>query len=192
MTKGYLIAQNVYLRPFERSDVNGPYRDWINDPEVIQFLASGTFPLTDDALLSYYESNISSNKQVLFAIIEKETDKHIGNARIYNVDWVNRKAHRGIMIGDKSCWSRGYGSEVINLISYYGFETLNLRKLSSTTVGDNVGIIKVNEKCGYRQEGRLREEFYRLGRYYDVVYWGFLKSEYLQLKEQGKLTGLLP
>ena len=44
---------------------------------------------------------------------------------------------------------------------------------------NNAGIIKVNEDCGYSREGVLREEFYRNGKYHDVVYWGLLRSEYL-------------
>ncbi len=191
MSKKFISGENVYLRPFERQDLEGPYREWINDPEVVHFLASGTWPQTDDALNAYYESNIANDRQVLFAIVEKSSDRHIGNARIYSIDWVNRKAHRGIMIGNKDCWSKGYGSEVINLLSVYAFETLNLRKLSSTTVGDNIGIIKVNEYCGYEKEGRLREEFFRDGIYNDVVYWGLLKNKYLELKSQKKLKGLL-
>ena len=189
MSKEFITGEHVYLRPVERSDLGGRYREWINDPEVVIFLATGAYPQTDDELLRYYESNINSRSQVLFAIVEKESDIHIGNARIYGIDWLNRKAHRGIMIGEKSCWSKGYGKEVINLLSMYAFETLNLRKLSSTTVGNNVGIIRVNEVCGYRQEGVLREEFYRDGRYYDVVYWGFLKSDYLARKNAGDMGG---
>jgi len=191
MFKNFVVGQRVSLRPFERSDVGGDYREWINDPDVVRFLASGAFPQTDDALLAYYESNARSDEQVLFAIMEKENGRHIGNARIYSIDWINRKACRGIMIGDKSCWSKGYGVEVINLLSYYAFEILNLRKLTSSTVGDNIGIMKVNEKCGYRQEGCLREEFYRFDRYHDVIYWGILKEDYLSLRKDGKLKGFV-
>ncbi len=189
MSKAFITGEHVYLRPVERDDLCGSYREWINDPEVVNFLATGAYPQTDDELIRYYEANINSRSQVIFAIVEKDSDTHIGNARIYGIDWLNRKAHRGIMIGEKSCWSKGYGREVINLLSVYAFETLNLRKLSSTTVGKNAGIIKVNESCGYRQEGVLREEFYRDGKYYDVVYWGFLRSEYLARKASVELSG---
>jgi|LauGreDrversion4_2_1035121.scaffolds.fasta_scaffold05087_7 ribosomal-protein-alanine N-acetyltransferase len=179
MKNPFIVGKKVYLRSFERSDLQGKYRAWLNDPDVIKFLAVGTYPQTEDGILKYFESNINSDSQVFFAIIDKESDIHIGNARIYNIDRLNQKAHRGIMIGDKSYWNAGYGREVINLISAYAFETLNLRKLTSTTVGNNAGIIKVNEDCGYSREGVLREEFYRNGKYHDVVYWGLLRSEYL-------------
>jgi len=185
MKKAFLIGDRIYLRPFERTDLEGPYQDWINDPDVNHFLAAGAYPLSNDDLVAYYESNLKSDKQIFFAVVEKDTGKHIGSARIYNINWIYRKACRGIMIGDKTTWKKGYGLEVINLISAYAFNTLNLNKLISMTVEDNIGVRKVNERAGYKQEGLIRSEFYRDGKYYDLLYWGLLRSDYLAMKKEG-------
>jgi len=176
--KAFLMGENVYLRPLERQDLKGEYRNWVNDPEITGHMAAGTFPVNDDELVAYYESNMESSESVLFAIVEKTSGRHVGNARIYRVDWINRKAYRGIMIGDRSCWGKGYGLEVINLISKYAFKYLNLNKLVSTTLAENIGIHKVNERAGYMREGEIREEFFRDGRYHDAIYWGLLKADY--------------
>ena len=107
----------------------------------------------------------------------------IGTARVHSIDWVARKAYRGIMIGDRSCWGKGYGLEVINLISQYAFEYLNLNRLKSPTIADNVGVNKVNERAGYTQEGIGRQEYFRDGKYHDSVYWGLLKADYMKMKQ---------
>jgi len=183
MKRAFLIGKNVYLRPLEREDLKGPYSEWINDLEVTRYMEAGAFPVTNDDLETYFEQNLSSRNSVIFAIIVKKSEKHIGNARIYNISWVHRTAVRGIMIGDKSAWNEGYGLEVINLLSEYAFKRLNLNKLNSGTSADNIGINKVNERAGYKQEGILREEYYIEGRYCDFIRWGLLKSDYLSLKE---------
>lgn len=118
-----------------------------------------------------------------FAVVEKESGKHIGNARLHSIDWVDRKAIRGIMIGERSVWGQGYGLEVISLLSEYAFERLNFNKLKSFTLVENIGVQKVNEKAGYKIEGEARDEFFSKGKYHNVLYWGLLKSDYLKNKQ---------
>jgi len=177
--KIFLEGTKVYLRAFEKEDLNGDYRKWINDPEVTHYLQVGTFPQTDDDLRTYFERSSASNNEVFFAIIEKESGNHIGNAQIYNINWIHRSALRGILIGDKNCWGKGYAFEIIQLLNTYTFDYLNLNKLISLTCAENTAVQKLNVKAGYTKEGIGRQEFYRDGKYYDRVYWGMLKSEYL-------------
>jgi len=178
MKKAFLESERLILRPFEAEDLTGPYRGWLNDHEVISHLASGTWPQSDDALRAYYERNLADSSNVMFMIVEKETEKDIGTARVYAINWVHRNARRGIMIGQKDCWGKGYGLEVINLISRYAFESLNLHKLTSETVGDNIAVHRVNEKAGYQREGVKRENFFRNGEWHDVICFGLLQSEW--------------
>lgn len=183
MEKAFIIGEKVYLRPLERKDLEGDYRNWINDPEVTRHIDSGAFPVNDDQLLDYFERNTKDRSTVFFAIVDKENEKHIGNAKLYLIDWVNRKSHRGIMIGDTSYWGKGVGLEVINLISKYAFETLNLNRVAAGSYPGNIGIIKVNERAGYKIEGTIRQAVYRDGSYQDVISWSILKEDYMALKK---------
>ncbi|MEM6581673.1 MAG: GNAT family protein [Pseudomonadota bacterium] len=187
--KLFLEGERIYFRGFEREDVQGEYRNWINDGEVTQYIKVGTYPQTDAALIDYCEKELGSSNSVLFAIIEKESGNHIGNSHIYDIDWVTRTALRAVVLGDKSCWGKGYALEVIQLLNRYGFEYLNLNKLISSTCSDNEAIQRLNTKAGYVKEGVGRQEFFRNGRYYDRIYWGMLRSEYDALKEQAATAG---
>lgn len=180
MTKPFLVGADIYLRPLERDDLTGEYRNWINDSEVTAFTSAGAFPITDDEMVWYYESNLKG-AAVLFAIVEASTGRHVGNARIYEIDWIARKASRGIML-NKPAWGKGYGLQVINLLSDYVFNTLGLNKLKSSTVVGNEGIKKVNERAGYKQEGLTKQEFYRGGRFYDMYVWGLTRDDYDKLR----------
>ncbi|MEM1141516.1 MAG: GNAT family protein [Pseudomonadota bacterium] len=178
LEKCFIEGERLYFRGFERRDLEGDYRVWINDPEVTRYISVGSFPQTDDGLNRYFEGQDTSSSSVLFAIIEKSSGKHIGNSQIYDIDWLHRTALRGVVLGDKSCWGKGYALEVIQLLHRYAFETLNLNKLTSSTCSDNEAIQRLNLKAGYTREGVGREEFYRGGRYHDRIYWGLLRSEY--------------
>lgn len=181
LQKAFLVGQKVYLRPLEREDLKGDYRNWVNDHEITRYIEAGTFPLADDDLQTFFEENLHSPNSVLFAIVEKETNKHIGNAQVKNINWLHRTAGRGIMIGNKSCWGKGYGLEVVNLLNKYIFEYLNLNKFKSSTCADNIAVQRINERAGYELEGTGRQEFFYDGTYHDRVYWSILKSEYMAL-----------
>ena len=177
--KIFLEGDKIYVRGFERSDLSGDYRNWINDVEVTHYLKVGTYPQTDDDLVAYFEKEIDSSNSVLFAIIEKESGKHIGNSHIYDIDWVHRSAFRAVVIGDKSCWGKGYAFNCMQMMNLYAFEFLNLNKLISSTCSSNLAIQILNEKLGCTREGVGRQEVFRDGQYYDRIYWGILKSEYM-------------
>jgi len=186
--KVFLEGEKIYFRGFERGDLDGEYRNWINDTEVTHYIKVGTYPQTDDGLRAYFEKELASANSVLFAVVEKESGKHIGNSHIYDIDWVHRCALRAVVLGDKSCWGKGYALEVLQLLNQYAFEYLNLNKLISSTCSDNQAIQRLNEQAGYTREGVGRQEFFRDGKYYDRVYWGMLKSEYMAQRKQDITT----
>ena len=73
----------------------------------------------------------------------------------------------GLFIGDKSCWNKGYGTEVMRLLLRSGFETLNLNRIFLRVDEANKGGIRAYEKAGFVHEGRLRQAVFRDGEYRD-------------------------
>jgi RimJ/RimL family protein N-acetyltransferase len=75
-------------------------------------------------------------------------------------------------------WGKGYATEAARALIAFGFRELGLHRLSAWCVADNTASARVLEKCGLRLEGRLREnEFYK-GRWWDTLLYGMLKSEW--------------
>lgn len=174
----FIIGKKVYLRPLLREDLTENYLKWINDQEITSFMETGIFPSTLENLTSFYESVQSSNKDVILAIIYKKTDKHIGNARLGPINWVHRKSYFGIMIGDKSIWGKGIGTEVTELILDYAFNRLNLNKVSLGVAVDNKKAIRSYKKAGFQEEGRLKEELFWNGKYIDTIYMGITRKQF--------------
>jgi len=179
----FLVGKKLYLRSLEKTDLEGDYLRWLNDPQVTEFMASGSFPYSRERLEEYYKSMVASNDNVLLAIIDMKANKHIGNIRLGPIDWVNRVAPLGLMIGQASFWNRGYGAEVIRLSTGYAFTTLNMGKVKANVIATNEGSLKAFRKAGFHEEGRAKNEFYRHGMYYDVVYLGITRDQFLSSKE---------
>lgn len=74
----FLIGEKVYLRGMEREDLEGNYFQWLNDYEVTRYLSSGKFPNSREAMEEYFTRMQTSGKDVFFAIVEKETGRHVG------------------------------------------------------------------------------------------------------------------
>ena len=63
-----------------------------------------------------------------------------------------------MLIGDKSFWEKGYGSEAIGLVCDYAFRRLDLAKLTAGCYVSNAGSIKVFLNQWFIQEGVLSKQ----------------------------------
>ena len=75
-------------------------------------------------------------------------------------------------------WGRGYATEAALSIVRFGFRELGLHRISSWCIADNAASARVLERVGLRQEGRLRENEYFKGRWWDTLLYGLLESEW--------------
>jgi RimJ/RimL family protein N-acetyltransferase len=115
---------------------------------------------------------------VCLVIALKDGDRPIGTLDLRGVQNKNRCADLGIQIGEKDCWSQGYGREAIGLVLAYGFNTLNLHRIELTVYADNTRGIRCYEQCGFKAEGRKRQAHFGQGRYHDVLIYGILAEEF--------------
>ncbi|WP_308524438.1 GNAT family protein [uncultured Tissierella sp.] len=64
------------------------------------------------------------------------------------------------------------------MIQEFAFNRLNLHKLDLEVRSYNERAIRCYEKCGFKEEGRIRENFFTDGKYTDTLFMGILKREY--------------
>jgi RimJ/RimL family protein N-acetyltransferase len=173
----FIEGNTVYLRAIEISDANERYLSWLNDEEVTKGLASGLYPSTLDDLKKFIQQITSSRNAVMFAICDKENEQHIGNIKLDNFDWVNRTCELGLLLGDRSYWGKGIGTQVMQLTLRYAFDQLNMRKVILAVYANNPGAIKLYEKVGFKTEGCLRAQIFSKGEYIDKYYMGIFSNE---------------
>jgi len=174
-----LYWKRIRLRANERSDLP-KFVEWLNDPEVRRYL-SMSLPISQAAEEQWFENMLKRppEEQSLGIEIKDGDGWHlIGNCSIFDINRRARSAEVGLFIGDKSCWNKGYGTEVMRLLLRYGFGTLNLNRIFLRVDAENMGGIRAYEKAGFIHEARLRESDFREGSYCDDLIMSVLRSEW--------------
>jgi RimJ/RimL family protein N-acetyltransferase len=172
----FLKGKKVTLRPVSEKDIPLFLR-WFNDPEVRQFVTT-IFPVTEKSEQEWVESlGKKSDKDVVLVIEVK--GRPIGTMGLHRINWQDRTATTGAVIGEKSFWGKGYGTDAKMTLLNYAFNTLNLRKIISMTLGFNGRSKRYSEKCGYREEARLKAQHFKNGQYWDEIILALFKEEWL-------------
>lgn len=171
------MENRVYLRALEPEDYKISVK-WRNDDDITSRLGGKKYFVSNEVERQWVQNTINQNKDVKLAICTVEDNLYIGNVYLTDIDYVNRKAHSHILIGNHDFWNGGYGTEAMRLLLDYAFNQKNLRRIEAIVLEDNIGSQKMHEKLGYLKEGLLRQSVYKDGQYKNQIYYALLKSEY--------------
>lgn len=174
-----IYGKRIRFRHAEREDLPF-FVAWLNNPEVRAGL-SLYLPLSLAEEEQWFENMLKLPNDERPLVIEAQLGdnwKPIGNCGYHNLEWRNRVAEVGIVIGEKSYWNQGYGSEAMSLLLQHGFNTLNLNRIFLRVYETNKRAIHTYEKAGFIQEGRLRQAQYQEGNYIDVLVMSVLRTEW--------------
>lgn len=184
MKKPFIEGKKFYLRAIEKEDLTGNMAKWANDPEITEYMVMGTVPGSGSMYCSWdspeveFEKLQNSKHDVIFAIVDKKTDEVIGNAGLYEINWLARHAELRIVIGEKKHWGKGLGPDVTATIVKYGFEKLNLHKVHLGCNADDKRANRCYEKVGFVKEGTIRDYHFRNGKYYNANLYSILRDEF--------------
>ncbi len=173
-----MIGEKVRLRPVEREDLPRFVR-WFGDAEVRRHL-SVYLPLSlvqEERWFERLTERLESGREVVLAI-DTLDGVHIGNSGLHAIDWKNRSAELGIVIGEKDYWDRGCGTDAVRLLLRLAFGEMNLHRVYLRVDEDNLRGIRCYEKCGFQKEGLLRDAVFREGAYHGQWLMSVLRGEY--------------
>jgi RimJ/RimL family protein N-acetyltransferase len=155
-----ITGERIYLRAVEPDDLEACMR-WINDPEVTRYMALlNPWPISRLAEREWLEraARDASADERHLAICLLGSDRHIGNTGLAQINWRNRTADFGILIGEKDCWNQGYGREAALTVLRHAFRELGLRKVTLSVFAPNHRAIRCYQGCGFEIEGNLRSQ----------------------------------
>lgn len=170
-----IVGKRIFLSPINPDDAE-TYAKWINDLDVSIYLTSAPkiYSLQKEREILEH----LSKEAYCFAIVDSEKEKLIGNIGLEDVDLLDRKAVLGIFVGDKEYWSKGYGSEAIELLLDFSFNLLNLNSIMLIVHSFNKRAIRCYEKCGFKLIGKRRESLIIGPEKFDEYYMDILASEF--------------
>ena len=174
-----IYGERIRFRGAEKDDLP-LFLEWVNDPEVIAGLTI-YLPMAmweEEAWFENLSKRSPAERPLVVEIRDGDGWHLIGNSGFHDLDTVARSAEVGIMLGDKSIWNQGYGTEVMQLLLKHGFESLNLNRIQLHVYEANIWAIRAYEKVGFIHEGRKREAHYKNGKYEDILLMSVLRKEW--------------
>lgn len=75
-------------------------------------------------------------------------------------------------------WNKGYATAVVRGILRFCFEELQLHRVQAGCVTENIGSVRVLEKCGFRKEGHCLKKLPIRGEWMDNYEFAILEEEY--------------
>jgi len=150
-----IIRSKVILRAKKLADAQDDYT-WQTDPELARLDAVPLLTMSFSRYQSDYVSELHYPSLIRrrFAIDTLDS-KHIGNCTYYGINETKGEAELGIMIGDRSCWDRGYGADAVNALLSYIFRRTNLNRIYLKTLDSNTRAQKCFQKCSFTPYGHL-------------------------------------
>lgn len=178
-------TERLILLPFNRESLNSfkekgitsNYKTWFMDQEVTKYNSHGLHQMCEKDFDDFF-NYIDGKSCVVFAVIWKKTNLHVGNISLQSFNWINRSADFAFLLGESSMWGKGIATEAAIPILYHGFDKMNFFRISMGTAGTNIGMQKVAEKLGFIREGRFRSGTFLNGSYEDIVLYSMLEYEW--------------
>tara|TARA_R100000231_G_scaffold29091_3_gene25879 strand:- start:6079 stop:6669 length:591 start_codon:yes stop_codon:yes gene_type:complete len=120
-----------------------------------------------------------NNKDSMFFIVYQD-QVPVGTYKISDIDWVSRsyqsahdvfKEHRG----------KGLSKPVLEAGVDFGFEVLNMHRLDTEVLENNLASLKTALWVGFKEEGIRRKAVYKCSTYLDSICLGLIREEWMNL-----------
>lgn len=171
-----LSGKLVSLRILQKTDIETTTQ-WLNSDYISNIM--GYLPVFSlSQQYDWYEKLKVDQARFVFAIIINQSQKHIGNIALGNIDYINSHAMFSIFIAQENSHKKGFGTESTKLLLNFAFNRINLNKIYLQTSSRFTGAIKMYEKIGFKKDGVMRDHFYFDGKYEDKIIYSLLKKEF--------------
>ena len=183
----FVIGERLYLRPLEPAQDNHLYAVWRNNEDIRRWFS--VYPSSDTRGKERLENLYKDFHHILLGVALKSDNTLIGLVGLKDINVLNQSAEFYVIIGDPSAWGKGYGTEATKLMIRYGFMELNLNRIQTQDMDENVGGWRADEKAGFKYEGTMREVIPRFGKFHDVRVYSLLRREYLENENENESSG---
>jgi len=180
----YIVGNRIYLREYRADDLDA-INQWRTLDEIVWWTAAYVWPESKEQTRAFLDAQLNNTDPAnrKFAICWREDDRYLGHIGYEHLDLRRRNTELGIVIGDPGALSKGIGAEAIGLFLKVCFEELGLHRVGLRVLRSNERGIRCYKRCGFREEGALREWHYSRGKWHDLVLMSILETEYQALAQ---------
>ena len=181
-----LHGEKTSLRPLTEKDWDILIK-WNSDPEVLYYAEGENITSRD---LPDIQNLYREESQTALCFMAEIDHAPIGECWLQQMNLISictkypgMDCRRiDMLIGEKQYWGNGFGTELIGMLTRFGFDTEKADFLFGCDIGDyNPRSMKVFKKNGYRLENKIEQPYGCKARFvYDLV---LSKEEYRQRKQ---------
>jgi RimJ/RimL family protein N-acetyltransferase len=153
---------------------------WYNDPEIFGHIRDMSYLTNLEEQRRWVEETNRDPTQKVFSVFYIPDDKLIGDGGFMHINWEDKKAEIGLVIGEKKYWKMGLGKELRWLICQYGFEVLGFHNILGEHFANNPVSLQNAFKTGAKLMGTRRESKFHEGVWLDTHYTDMLPHELIK------------
>ena len=172
---------NVYLSPMNAEDYE-TITKWMNDVRITNGTHWGPRMITLQKEKEYLEW-LPNNWQYEFAIVRKDDDKLLWLTWLFRVNQINQTAELWISIWEIDEHNKWYGTDAVNALLSFAFNTLNLYNISLWVKTFNKKGIWCYKKVWFQEVWMKHHCEYCNGEWYDLILMEILRPDW---KEKNK------
>jgi diamine N-acetyltransferase len=171
-----LKSEKISLRALEPEDLDFLYE--IENNEANWEVSNALTPYSKWVLKQYLENahqDIYEAKQLRLVIVLSETNEKIGLIDLFDFDAKNQRVGLGIIINPDH-QNKGFGKEVLEVITKYVFDILQLHQIYVNISEDNVPSKKLFTNFGFKLRG-IKKDWNKINsQYKDELLFQLIKS----------------
>jgi ribosomal-protein-alanine N-acetyltransferase len=173
-----LETDNYILRGVSEQDIPELFV-FLSDKETMKFITSHPVRTETEVSVTVQNSlqNYKKQKEIPWVIIDKKTDRLIGQFRFYKLNLWHQKTDMNVVISNEH-QSTGVMTELMEKVLEFGFESLGLNRIVGDIFAGNERSKKLLKNYGFHKDGVMRQTDFDGKRYHDTVVYSMLKSEY--------------
>ncbi len=170
-----LTGPVVRLEPLTEA-VLADYLRAIADEEVTRLTGShGT--LDPDHVRRWLATRAEQHDRADWAVHRISDGAFLGEAVLNEFDPDNASANYRVLLAGPAVFGRGYGTEVTRLVLDHAFDDVGLHRVSLGVYAFNLRAQRAYRRCGFREEGRLRETLRWDGAWHDELVMSVLATD---------------
>lgn len=108
--------------------------------------------------------NRRAGRALNLTVLRRSDGTVLGGVGLHHIEEDGARAEAGYWLG-REHRGRGYATEAVQLLVRTGFSRLGLHRIEARVFPGNAASQRVLRRCGFRFEGRLRDEAFKNGRW---------------------------
>ncbi|AWB45594.1 GNAT family N-acetyltransferase [Paenibacillus sp. CAA11] len=173
-----LETERLRLREVTLEDADGLFACFSND-QVTRYYGQEPLQHIEQAekLVEHFANLYNDTRGIRWGIERKEIQGIIGTLGYHAWSPKHKRAEIGYEV-HPSQWGQGFATEALSKALAYGFEVMELIRISAVVYTRNEASQQLLVKAGFQKEGLLRKYMFQNGAAHDTYIYSLLREDF--------------